>query len=125
MSDNFHIDVSSECRASFDKCMELLWHKVPGGFASHYTVRKIEGVETLILLWHEEQDAKPLPFKLSLEAAKSFGWNWLEQSAYGGQPDHDGDNGRGFRVFNEDWGHVSGMHYAFAGIQPCWMMYGK
>jgi hypothetical protein len=80
---------------------------------------------TLILLWHDEGQATPLPAPMELEATVSFVKNWLAHATYGREPDHDGSNGRGFRVFTEDWGHVYDHHYAVVGIQPAWAMYGK
>ena len=50
---------------------------------------------------------------------------WLDHADYGPQPDHDGDNGKGFRIYNESWGHIAEMWEAFLAIQPCWAMYGK
>ncbi len=84
-----------------------------------------EPVFTLILLWHEERDAVPLPYPLELDEAASFVKGWLKRAPFPAEPDHDGSNGKGWRVFNEAWGHVAGHHYAFAAIQPAWAMYGK
>lgn len=39
--------------------------------------------------------------------------------------DHDGDNGPGWRVYCEDWGHVGGHWQAFLAIKPAFMWYGK
>ncbi len=100
---------------------------VPGVRVRHYrrTVESADGVQTLILLWHEEQGSTPLPFALDCKRAAEFITNWLGQADYGRQPDHDGDNGKGWRLFTESWGHVAGHHYAIIGVQPAWAMYGK
>lgn len=50
---------------------------------------------------------------------------WLDDTSYGTQPDHDGDNDKGWRIYNEAWGHVAGLWQAFAAIEPVWLMYGK
>lgn len=84
-----------------------------------------DGSQTLILLWHEEQNATPLPYPLTLDKAISFVADWLSQADYGSQPDHDGSNGKGWRLFTNDWGHVAGHHYGIVGVQPAWAMYGK
>ena len=99
----------------------------PGIVVHHFSdlVESPDGVSTLILLWHEEQKSTPLPFPLGLEQAASFISDWLKQAAFGGQPDHDGSNGKGWRMFTESWGHVAGHHYAIVGVQPAWAMYGK
>lgn len=83
------------------------------------------GTPSLILFWSEHEIATKLPFPLDMKKSVDFAANWLEQVAYGKQPDHDGDNGKGFRVFNEAWGHVLGHWQAFVAIQPVWAMYGK
>lgn len=94
----------------------------------HHTemVEDPKGVDTLILLSSAERDAVKLPVPLNVEDIADFVGLWLKNSAdYGKQPDHDGDNGKGFRVFTQDWGHVAGYHYAVVGVQPAWAMYGK
>lgn len=83
------------------------------------------GIQTLIFYWTEDKDATLLPFPLDLKGAMSFVNGWLNHANYGVQPDHDGDNGKGFRVFVEDWGHVLHNWKAFVAIQPTWAMYGK
>lgn len=84
----------------------------------------------MILLWNEDQSIEfkstPLPFPLDVDAAISFLSNWLETATYPTEPDHDGDNGKGFTVSTGNfWGHVEGMHYAFLMVTPTWQMYGK
>lgn len=91
---------------------------------------KIPPCEVLILLWHEDLvrgvKATPLPFPLTCEAAIDFLWAWLATAKYPKEPDHDGDNSKGFIVSTGDfWGHVEGSHYAFLAVYPDWQMYGK
>ena len=62
---------------------------------------------------------------MTLEQAADFAVGWLEHADYGREPDHGGDNGKGWRLYCEDWGHVDHDHYAFAAVQPVWAMYGK
>lgn len=148
--DNRFIDVVSEGDGALALALRLIWPNVPGGKATHYKMMNLiekteypirdgkvahhsttmvedsRGVSTLILLWSDERDAKELPYPLDLEESIAFVRGWLVHSAnYGREPDHDGSNGRGWRVFTEDWGHVAGYHYAIAGVQPAWAMYGK
>lgn len=49
----------------------------------------------------------------------------IAHADYGRQPDHDGDNEKGWRLYNETWGMVGGDHSAFAAVEPAWAMYGK
>lgn len=73
----------------------------------------------------EGGDQVALPFTLDAEGAADFARRWLAEADYGSQPDHDGDNGRGWRVYNEGWGHVDGHRSAIVAITPVWAMYGK
>lgn len=66
-----------------------------------------------------------LPFKMDFKAASDFAWNWLQQTDYGEEPDHDGSNGRGWTIFNGDWGHVFHAWQGIIAIRPEWAMYGK
>ena len=95
----------------------------PAGFGGYYGVRDnrpdLHGVTI-------EVEINAFPGKgLDAEAIWPFADAWLKDTHYGGAPDHDGDNGKGYRIFNEAWGHVCGMYEAFVGIEPAWLMYGK
>lgn len=79
----------------------------------------------LILFWTKHESMTPLPAPMSAEDAVSFVKAWLAATDYGSEPDHDGDNGKGFRIYNEAWTHVAGLWEAFVAIEPVWMMYGK
>lgn len=51
---------------------------------------------------------------------------WLTgEATYPPEPDHDGSNGRGWRVSNGDWGHAVGRWQACIEVEPRWAMYGK
>lgn len=96
---------------------------------AHHTTHTVEipkGTDTLIFLSQDERDAIKLPYPMDGEQMFEFARGWLKQGAtWTREPDHDGDNGRGFRVFAEDWGHVAGHHYALLAVQPVWALYGK
>lgn len=153
--DNQTIDVTSEGREGILHALSIIWNAAaPGGRAKHYRILKLkerteyyqheargerpaftthhtatvespDGCETLILLWNEETGSTPLPYPLTREQAAGFIADWLGTVGYGDQPDHDGSNGRGWRLFTGNWGHVAGHHYAIIGVQPAWAMYGK
>lgn len=151
--DNQCLDITSEGTIGIGHALAILWRAAtPGGLATHYKVAKYtertnyycydregqhrtrhstrleddpKGCDTLILLWSAERDATSLPFPLNQEQAADFIRNWLGTLDYGTQPDHDGSNGKGWRLFTEAWGHVAGHHYAIVGVQPAWAMYGK
>lgn len=143
---NRTIDIVSEGHQDLEMALTIIWNNCPGSKATHYKIMKLkenfkyygtpishyaevnedpEGDETLILLWHEQKDALKLPYPLELEDAIHFVKGWLKKISYEEEPNHDGSNGKGWRVFTEQWGHVAGHHYAIVGIQPKWAMYGK
>lgn len=145
--DNRTIDLVSEGDKDLEMALTIIWNNCPGGKATHYKIMKLkrhtqyygepksshyseikedpEGMPTLILLWHEEKGAQALPYSLELEEAIHFVKGWLKRVEYDEEPDHDGDNEKGWRVFTEKWGHVAGHHYAIVGIQPQWASYSK
>lgn len=119
--DNFRINIVSEGDEALRKAMELAFR--------HY---KAEGFlvdrDSLIFLWSMNEGhigSVRLPFKMDSLGATNFALQWLAEVEYGSEPDHDGDNGRGWRVYNEEWGNVSGLWSAIVGVQPVWAMYGK
>jgi len=140
--DNFKIDVVSKGKETLKLALDIaLHHEV---HVTHYVVieHKIDVNEwdkqdkkrtTLVLFWSNDESFKPkpspLPFKMKGEALMSFVWSWLEDTfendALGNEPDHDGSNSKGWRIFNETWGHVAGSHYGVVGVQPVWAMHGK
>lgn len=79
----------------------------------------------LILFWTNSPKSQKFLAPMDSETIVSTVRAWLALQQYGSQPDHDGDNGKGWRVYNEDWGHVAGMWEAFVAIEPEWIMYGK
>lgn len=93
---------------------------------------KTSAKEAMILLWNgndsraKEFGAQQLPFPLKINAAITFLWDYLQQSEYPNQPDHDGSNGRGFLITTGDyWGHIEGLSYSIVMVAPEWQMYGK
>lgn len=94
----------------------------------HYndTQEHPNGTQTLILLWAAEPDASKLPYTMSVAQAFELVKGWLSEAGVPGpEPDHDGDNGAGWRIFTGPWGKVAGSSYGIIGIQPAWAMYGK
>ncbi len=135
MSDNHHFDMtdvplSLALQVAFSQNpTAVAWAELPtdqknqspGGVWGASQAKK-----RLVLFWLERKDiSHPLPAKLGPEAVEPFVRAWLDGADYGPQPDHDGDNGKGFRVYNEAWGHVAGDNGAFVAIEPVWLMHGK
>jgi hypothetical protein len=150
--DNFHIDLVSIGDKHLRMALEMAFQGAAGGKTRHYAVKKLkrktsywknnegksnetighstgtyedpDGIETLILYWHEDRNTLPLPYEMDLEKTFNFVKGWLETRTTGQEPDIDGDSEAGFRVFTESWGRVIDS-YSFVGIQFAWAMYGK
>jgi hypothetical protein len=82
----------------------------------------------LILCWAKSsaRDYVEFPETLSLEESLDFLIYWLElNDPDEKEPDIDGTVRRGFRIYNESWGHIENDHYAFVAATPTWAEYGK
>lgn len=130
--DNFRIDITSEGDVNLERALLIAFSRSGSGAVGYAVRDAVPGVphETkprrLVLFWTtREADFVPLPFKLDAAAAADFARHWLAEQDYGKEPDHDGHNGRGWRIYNEAWGHVDGDYAAFVAIAPAWAMYGK
>lgn len=120
--DNFHIDITSDGPLGPPMKIAFGFYKKAEG----YVITPEKG-----LVFFNYLDGAPkslaikLPFKLDAEGAADFARRWLEEQNYGPEPDHDGDNGKGWRLYNEEWGHVGGWTGSIVAVQPRWAMYGK
>lgn len=141
MPDNFHFDLTG---VPLDTCLKIAFDSTPGKKAVAWAVQEAFTADPnkswekssrrrLILFWHENAkkdggdcDVQMLPAPMDVEAAVPFVKSWLRAENYGGQPDHDGDNGQGWRVYNEAWTKIERAgSYSFVAIEPVWLMYGK
>jgi hypothetical protein len=145
--DNFHFDMTCEGDEPLRAAFTLVWKAsgIDGSKrgATHYAIRPVaeavkdaekpyldRSAKSLRLVFFEyhgnapKPDMVAMPFLLDAEAAYDFARRWLAQAEYPRQPDHDGDNERGWRIYNEDWGHVDGDD-AIIAVSPVWAMYGK
>lgn len=120
MADNFEFRITG---ASLEKSLDIAttqWSKVVGWSTDSNGKR-------LVLYWTttKQPGFYPLPAPLERNEIVEFVRAWLKSVDYGPEPDHDGDNGKGWTVYNERWGHVANRYEAFVAIEPTWMMYGK
>lgn len=121
--DNRHIDITARNEEDFNLAMQIICRTEWGS-------RKVVGFaveqNTFVLYWTKADKMQPLPYDMTPQQITAFVWGWLQGAQpIDREPDHDGDNKKGFRVFNEAWGHVFNQSQAFAGITPVWAMYGK
>lgn len=120
--DNRRIDISLHGKQSFDLAMQLASISNPKtvGFRIHKN--------HLVLYWSESTNAdySKLPYVMNVPQVTEFAWGWLNSvEPTQEEQDHDGHNGKGFRVFNEAWGHVFGEWQGYIAITPIWAMFGK
>ena len=124
--DNFHFNICSDSRTHFDMAVEIGFAGAAGGKAYSYKISPEKGI---ILSWQKEglkDGYMILSYPLTSETAKNFLWDLLKSIEFSEkQPDHDGDNEKGFRIYNESWSRVDGNFYAFMAVRPEWQMYGK
>ena len=146
--DNRLVDVTSEDMDDLKALVKILFKNAPGGKVSHYAIKNIvektnyhqygtnvshttqtiedqNGKPTLIFYWDKNSNETPLPYPMEEEDCFNFIKGWLKNVEKESEPDHDGDNHNGWRVFNENWGAVLNNNYAVLAVQFEWAMYGK
>jgi hypothetical protein len=147
--DNFHIDITSEgdlapamkiafgrwnkavgyaVRAAYPGEREEVPEGAPKHFRPDWKYGKRPKPLRLVFFWSDYEkrpDMVKFPFTLDAEGAADFAKRWLAEADYGKEPDHDGDNGKGWRLYCEGWGHVDDDHSSFVAVAPSWAMYGK
>ena len=150
--DNFRFDITAEGDKRLAQAMEIAFMRAAGGKAVAYAVRPaVQGerypaddpaphmrnrekvaAKPLRLVFYWNKPHRPddltlvaLPFSLDAAGAADFAIRWLREQEYGCEPDHDGDNRRGWRLYNESWGHVDNDYSAFVAVAPAWALYGK
>lgn len=85
----------------------------------------------LVFYWHAFEGTHALPAALDSEGAFDLAVAWLHErpaASYGREPDHDGDNKKGFCVFNTGPSLNTGKareQYAIVAIKPVWIEYHK
>lgn len=117
--DNFQIDITSE--GALDAAMRLAFQSERQRAVGY----RIDPEKGIVLYQYESAVMTPFPFKMDAAGAADFVKRWLAEADYGPEPDHDGHNEKGWRLYNEAWGHVGGDYKAFVAVKPAWAMYGK
>lgn len=132
--DNFHVDVTSEGDEALLRVLQLafLQHR----HATHWREEVAPGqggppsnLHTMrfLLAWADPGEGwHPFPVPIGAEQAQDVVLGWLAATKYPPQPDHDGDNGKGWGAYCNLWGFVDpDYRYAFLAVEPVWAMYGK
>ncbi|NIB43759.1 hypothetical protein HBA55_29420 [Pseudomaricurvus alkylphenolicus] len=89
----------------------------------------------MILCWTADSvGINPMPGDLTAEQCLPFITAWLESDfaskvkfgeMCGPYKSSDVDNGKGWQVYVEQWGHVGNQHYSICAVRPAYMWYGK
>lgn len=141
-----YFDVASDTRKQLVQAIQITqaWNKR----VTHYrTGKDIRGVPFLIFMWHEHNGSPALIAPLEdAEAIADQIYAWLRIQDYGRQPDHDGDNHKGWRVNikgpvkskvqneyfkpEQEWSQPWDITYDHTSydvfcVQPLWIEYGK
>lgn len=125
-------DAFSGWRVDDDYGLMLLW-SVPGGqdpkgvkSSAFMARRPPEDLAVEVQGWLNSGSAEPFYDRLKrpevewtdkVNADPRLSWD----RHYNG----DGDTGKGWRVYCQNWGHVGGEQYALCAVLPVWMWYGK
>lgn len=126
--DNFSFKITSEGDPEFRRALALAFNLKCCAKVTHFAITPKYG---LVFFWHtpgklpDDASAHLLPYPMHDEELINFAAGWLRSADYGPQPNHDGDNGKGWTIYNEAWGHVMESPYAVIAIKPAWAMYGK
>ena len=126
--DNFHIDVTTQGEKGLLYALNLAFLNHPK--AKGYAVLPEIG---LVFFWSDYEKIEgfmALPFELDADGATDFAERWLKETDYGEEPNHDGSNGKGYRVYTDSWGHVQNangglMHSSMCAVQPAYAIHGK
>jgi hypothetical protein len=125
--DNFSIDIGTRSRRDLVSVMQIMLGQHRR--ATHFRVEEREGKPArLILFWTDSKTAEPFPYPLDTpETAADSILSWLQDIEYPENDFNDSDitEEKGFRAYNEAWGHVANDPYAFLAIEPRWCWYGK
>ena len=123
--DNRTISVVSMGEEGIAHAVALIWPNAKGGRATHYLKTTLNNEPTLIFFWAKEGENIELPFGLDEKGVVNAISGWLLYLEYGPEPDHDGHNERGWRIFTDNWGFVGKFRNAIVAVQPSWAMFGK
>lgn len=122
MSNSFRFDITDD--DGLKETMELAFRKHPKG-ASGWAV--IDGA--LVFAWGDNTSSDSpftaFPTGIGSWMAADLAKEWLESQEYGPETGWDGSHSKGYRVYNEAYGHAGGDYRGFVAIKPHWIVYGK
>jgi len=140
--DNKFFNVNGVTKASLKKAVDLLLFNEYGDYQKvrGYYYHKDKG---LVLTWHVSGLAMPFTNRMGKkqeiksDELTELLWEWLGSDEakdvnFGDFEDnmaHDGTNKLGWRLYTEDWGHISINtvmdSYSIGAFKPMYLWYGK
>jgi hypothetical protein len=127
--DNFHIDITADKRVDLAAVIAVALSRQKTADSWRTDTRPSDSsVPRIVFGWGRNvSEAGWTPFPASMNAQQLHGivLGWLSEADYGQQPGHDGSNGRGWRLYNEQWSRVQPYTYAIFAVEPQWAWYGK
>ena len=137
IGDNVRLLIRARNKETYKLAMQLGF--MEWEIAVGYSVSKEEG---LVFYWSLPSPVggfKDLPFDMDYKEATEFAWSWLQKLDWdkfdfplsGEDVDHDGDNERGWQVWNgvDKWDDEEKDNYpdgrAFVAVRPAYIWLGK
>lgn len=122
MSDNFKFDIAGG--GSLKNALTIAFSQTKKAVGWRVDIR--EGKSNRLLFYKYSSDKMtPFPAPLDQDQTETVIQSWLDDYSFGQAPDIDGNCGKGFHVYNEDWNQVNHEYQAFFAVEPYWEMYGK
>lgn len=117
------LNVNGSTLTRLQQAMQLLDTWETGKTKIHgFTISK----NRFILFEYAHTEMTPFPTPMAINFVASMIYEWLKTAEYAEEPDHDGDNDRGWRLYKERWGRIDDFgHGSIAAIEPMWIEYGK
>ena len=117
--DNAEFSVVGDRDDDFASTMRLVfqlegWSDKPN--AKAYEIR----TNVLSILWSTDEDSVMFPTYLGVEEVIPIAMAWLREAEYDIEPDHDGDNKKGWHI-----SQCRSNLYTICSIEPRWTMYDK
>jgi len=137
MMDNKLLSINGEGAEMLELAIKIAF--MQHGLNTSAKAYRIDPTYGIVLDWVEPgkgSASNPFPVPQDPEMCADWIVRWLQtdvakailvsnKNQHEEDCDHDGDNYPGWRVFNENWGHVDGRWEAICAIRPCWLWAGK
>lgn len=125
--DNRVFNINGESKAQL---LQTIILALDGAEVDYYKITK----KGFVIYWSntDTKDVIKLPVSHTADMISEVIFKWLldsepenfDISEWDSNANHDGHNGRGWRVYTEDWGQL-GEWQTKVAVLPVWLWYGK